>query len=280
MFTVQKKSAIIQAVKFPDSLQYRYAGIMKDIANILVLIPCHNEQDRISNVIREVRKALPSADVVVVDDCSSDDSARVASQEGARILSLCSNLGYGAALETGYLYARKKGYEIVLQMDGDGQHQADQLQFILEPLSSGTADITIGSRYLADTGKISTTLTRRLGHKIFSAIVLILSGLHISDPTSGFQGLNRSALALFSSGIFPCDFPDSDIILMAKLSGLRIKEVPAKMKERSGGESMHSGFMPLYYGVKMLLSIFIVLLNSHIWRSWRKQNIEGPRLSN
>lgn len=215
---------------------------------------------------------MPSTDIVVVDDFSSDDSVAEAFQAGTKVLSLCANLGYGAALETGYLFAIKNNYETVLQMDGDGQHQADQLPCLLEPLAGGFADIVIGSRYMSDTGMISTTLARRFGHRIFSGIIFLLSGMKISDPTSGFQGLNKNALALFASGIFPCDFPDSDVILMAKLCGLRIKEIPARMQERISGESMHSGFKPIYYGLKMLLSILIVLLNFNVWKTWRQKH--------
>ncbi|MDD4873169.1 MAG: glycosyltransferase family 2 protein [Kiritimatiellae bacterium] len=240
---------------------------------ILVLIPCHNEQGRIEKVISQVKNIMPSTDIVVVDDCSSDNSVAEAFQAGAKVLSLCTNLGYGAALETGYLFAIKNNYETVLQMDGDGQHQADQLPCLLEPLAGGLADIVIGSRYMSNTGTTATTLTRRFGHRIFSGIIFLLSGMKISDPTSGFQGLNKNALALFASGIFPCDFPDSDVILMAKLCGLRITEIPARMQERISGESMHSGLKPIYYGLKMLLSILIVLLNFNVWKTWRQKHL-------
>ena len=242
---------------------------------ILVIIPCHNESGRIGNVIRQIKQALPVADIAVIDDASTDDSQVEALREKAVVLSHCTNLGYGAALETGYLYANDKGYITVLQMDGDGQHQADQLPNLLALITQGAADIVIGSRYTEGTSMQSATLIRRIGHKLFSYIIFVLCGLKISDPTSGFQALNRKALALFSSGSFPCDFPDSDVILMAKMSGLRIREVPTRMLPRSGGESMHSGFKPIYYGIKMLLSIFIVLINFKIWRSW-KQRTAAP----
>jgi len=241
---------------------------------ILVIIPCHNESGRLENVIRQVKQHLPSADIAVIDDASTDTSAEEALRANGVVLSHCTNLGYGAALETGYLYASDNGYKIVLQMDGDGQHQADQLSNLLAPITDGSADIVIGSRYTAGTSMQSATLIRRIGHKLFSCIIRVLCGLEITDPTSGFQALDRKALALFSSGNFPCDFPDSDVILMAKMSGLRIREVPARMLPRSGGESMHSGLKPLYYGIKMLLSIFIVLINFHTWRSWKNRKGE------
>ena len=225
---------------------------------ILVIIPCHNESGRLENVIRQVKQHLPSADIAVIDDASTDTSAEEALRANGVVLSHCTNLGYGAALETGYLYASDNGYKIVL----------------LAPITDGSADIVIGSRYTAGTSMQSATLIRRIGHKLFSCIIRVLCGLEITDPTSGFQALDRKALALFSSGNFPCDFPDSDVILMAKMSSLRIREVPARMLPRSGGESMHSGLKPLYYGIKMLLSIFIVLINFHTWRSWKNRKGE------
>lgn len=238
---------------------------------ILILIPCHNEQGRIGHVIGEIRKSIPAADIAVIDDCSSDGSAIEAAAGGAKVLPLCTNLGYGAALETGYLYAVRKGYDIVLQMDGDGQHRADQFPALLRPIQEGEADMVIGSRYMSNSARASAGPVRRLGHKVFAGIIFTLSGMRITDPTSGFQALNNRALELFASGNFPCDFPDSDVILMAKMSGLRIREVPAIMQERSGGESMHSGLKPVYYSIKMLLAIAIVLLNRQLWMTWRRK---------
>jgi len=249
-------------------------SILADVSGnrILVLIPCFNEQGRIGNVITNVKHAITTADIAVVNDCSSDNSAEEAIACGATVLSHCYNLGYGASLETGYLYAMEKGYDIVLQMDGDGQHQADQLSALLAPIVDSSADIVIGSRYKAGAPDGNVTAIRKLGHRIFAGIIFILVRMKLSDPTSGFQALNRKALDLFSSGNFPCDFPDSDVILMAKMSGLNIREVPTRMMPRSGGESMHSGLKPIYYGMKMLLSMFIVLLNFHIWQSWKKDH--------
>lgn len=230
-----------------------------------------NEEGRIGNVVRSVKSAFPQADVAVVDDASTDKSATEACDAGALVLSHGCNLGYGAALETGYLYAVRSGYDILLQMDGDGQHLADQLAVLLPPIQSRSADIVIGSRYLGGSARESTTRIRRIGHRLFACILFLLTRLRVTDPTSGFQGLNRSALALFSSGVFPCDYPDSDVVLMAWMSGLRIQEVPVKMMGRVGGKSMHSGIEPLYYGVKMILSMFIVLLNFRLWRQWRSR---------
>lgn len=237
---------------------------------IVVIMPCHDEEGRIGPVVSSVRSILPEATVIVVDDSSSDNSEAEAVAAGATVLPHVCNLGYGAALETGYLYAEKIGADVVLQMDGDGQHLAGELPALLKELETGGADIVIGSRYLSHSEAETTTLMRRIGHKVFAAIVRILCELKLTDPTSGFQGLSCRAIHLFSSGVFPCDYPDSDVILMAHMAGLKIREVPAVMKPRHGGTSMHAGMVkPVYYGMKMLLSMLVVLLNFSSWKKWR-----------
>ena len=238
--------------------------------NVLVIIPCFNEEGRIGEVVRAVQHEMPGCDIAVVNDSSTDNTAREAAAAGAVVLSHGSNLGYGGALETGYKYAVRRGYDVALQMDGDGQHRPDQMKTIFAPVDCGEADVVIGSRYDAN-GKPSfdIPLARRLGHRFFSILLKMATGRRFNDPTSGFQCLNKEALRLFSSGVFPCDYPDSDVILMAERCGLRIQEVHVGMCERQGGVSMHSGLKPLYYGVKMLVSMFIVLLNRNKWRRWR-----------
>jgi glycosyltransferase involved in cell wall biosynthesis len=239
--------------------------------NILILIPCFNEQGRIGAVIDSLNNEMPDCDITVINDASTDNTAAEASAKGATVLSHSCNLGYGAALETGYQYAIRYGYDIALQMDGDGQHQTDQLRKILAPVVKGEADITVGSRYDNNgTASLQMPLVRRFGHRLFSILLGILTGMRFNDPTSGFQCLNSKALKLFSCGVFPCDYPDSDVILMAQRCGLRIKEINVQMKERQGGTSMHAGMKPFYYGLKMFLSIFIVLLNRNKWQAWKK----------
>ena len=242
---------------------------------ILILMPARNEQGRIGVVIGAARRTVPGADLVVVNDDSSDATAAEALAAGAIVLPHPVNLGYGAGLETGYTYAVRNGYDLVLQMDADGQHVADELPFLLAPLLSGRADLVLGSRFLGPgtCGKIPTV--RRMGQRFFAGILHLLTGQRFTDPTSGFQGLNGRTLALFSSGVFPCDYPDADVLLMAHRAGLNITEVPVVMRPRTGGTSMHSGLKPLYYGIKMLLSLFIVLLNSGLWHAWCLQH-PGP----
>jgi len=250
---------------------------LEEAPHLLVLVPCLNEQGRIGRVICSVRRVLPGAAVVVIDDASSDESSSEARSAGAIVLSHGCQLGYGAALETGYAFALKGKYDIVLQMDGDGQHLADELPKLLTPLQEGAADIVLGSRHLDPAGMRPLSPVRRIGQLLFSGMMFLFSGLRLSDPTSGFQGLTRDALRLFASGVFPCDYPDTDVLLMARMAGLRIRETPVSMEQRAGGKSMHSGFKPLYYGIKMFLSMGIVLLNFREWLKWRKSGLPRTR---
>ena len=238
---------------------------------MIVIIPAHNETGRIGNVIRSVRQTLPAADIAVINDSSSDTTSDEALEAGAMVLPLAVNLGYGAALESGYMYALNNDYDIVLQMDGDGQHLASELPAILQPVLDGAADMVIGSRYLAAGKPYQCPAIKRIGQRLFGSILRVLTGRTFTDPTSGFQALGRTAIRFFAGGVFPCDYPDADVLLMAHLAGLRISEVPARMVTRSGGQSMHAGLKPVYYGMKMFLSIFVVMLNFHVWQEWRNR---------
>jgi glycosyltransferase involved in cell wall biosynthesis len=241
------------------------------LQRIVVIFPAKDEQGRIGPVLDSVHRVLPGADRVVISDGSSDATAREAALAGARVLPHAVNLGYGASLETGYRHAVGQGYDGLLQMDGDGQHLAEELPRLLDPILRGEADMVIGTRHgAAGPGRAASPL-RFAGQRFFSALLLMLTGRWFTDPTSGFQALGPRALRFFASGVFPCDYPDADVLLMAHLAGLRVVEVPVKMQPRVGGRSMHAGLKPLYYGIKMVLSLFVVLLNTATWRDWRRQ---------
>ena len=167
------------------------------------------------------------------------------------------------------MYALENAYDNVLQMDGDGQHIAEEANKIIAPVVNGEADIALGSRYLENNG-YRTSFLRRLGQRFFSLIYKMITGCYISDPTSGFQCLNRKAIKFNLSGIFPDDFPDVDVLLMAHFAELRIKETAVRMLDRSGGTSMHAGLRPVIYVMKMLFSLFIVVLNAKQLRNYGK----------
>lgn len=228
----------------------------------LVLIPACNESESIGPVLAGVRRELPDADLLVVDDGSSDDTAHVVRAHGGRVLHHPFNLGYGAALQTGYHYARQHGYELLVQLDADGQHDPGSLPALLAPLqpdASGTpaADLVVGSRYRSGTPPPTSRL-RRFGSLVFSWLVTRWTGYHITDPTSGFQAMNARALDHLTLDHFPEDYPDADVLITLARAGLRLVEVPVRMHPRLKGVSMHRGGRAAYYAYKMLLNLALL----------------------
>ncbi len=236
------------------------------MAEYLVLIPAFNEEKRVSSVIQGVKKFFPQADVLVVDDGSSDETRGCAIDAGAKVISHPFNLGYGTALQTGYIYALKREYATLVQMDGDGQHDPSSIVELLTGIQSGEADIVIGSRFLKTLHfapgfrGYPTPFVRKLGMKLFSMITSAITRQKITDSTSGYQAMNRRVLEWVSSDKFPWDYPDADVIIMLHRAGFRIMEVPVRMVPRETKKSMHSGWKPLYYVFKMFLSILLALM--------------------
>ncbi|MBW2109791.1 MAG: glycosyltransferase family 2 protein [Deltaproteobacteria bacterium] len=234
---------------------------------VLVVIPAFNEQDRIGHVITDIRKVEVPMDIAVIDDGSRDTTALVAKLNGAKVIRLSSHLGYGAALQTGYKYAYQQGYDFVVQLDGDGQHDPSYIPELLKVVMSGGADLVLGSRFLersAQTKQPSNHyapgVLRKLGIKLFAWLTSLLVGFKITDPTSGYQALNRRLITFFIRDFFPSDYPDADVILIAHRAGFVIKEAPIVSYERDIGKSMHRGLKPAYYTFKMFLSIFMTML--------------------
>jgi glycosyltransferase involved in cell wall biosynthesis len=227
--------------------------------NILVVIPALNEAEQIAHVVQQVKKEVPEALVLVVNDGSTDQTEQKALAAGAKVLSHPFNMGYGVALQTGYKYALKYGYNYVLQMDGDGQHDPRYLQVLLKEVKEGKIDMAIGSRFLGE-GEYQVPLLRRMGMWLFGFIASRLSGQKITDPTSGYQALSQRAIEFCTRDVFPGDYPDADVLVMLHRAGLRFREVPVGMHPNLNGRSMHSGLKPLYYIYKMLLSIMLNLM--------------------
>ena len=235
-------------------------------AKTLVIIPAYNEEKSIGSVVQRVKECLPEAEVLTVDDGSSDHTQWKAMEAGAKVLSHPFNLGYGSALQTGYRYALRKAYGELVQMDGDGQHDPSFIPQLLAVIRKGEADIAIGSRFLptpvigSENQPYRAPFIRRLGMKFFGAISSLLIQQKVTDPTSGYQAMNRRVLEWVSSDQFPCDFPDADVIIMLHRAGFRIREVAVQMFENRDKKSMHSGWKPLYYVFKMFLSILVTLM--------------------
>jgi glycosyltransferase involved in cell wall biosynthesis len=227
---------------------------------ILIAIPAYNESGRVGPVVRDVRAVLPAADVLVVDDGSADDTAAEAAEAGALVLSLPVNSGYGAALQTAYKYAARHGYDIVGQIDADGQHRAEYLEPMLATLRADAAvDVVIGSRFLDRDGHYKPSAARRAGIALFGRIATLVTRQHVTDPTSGFQVMRASVARFFCTDVYPADYPDVDILILLYRSGYRVREVPVQMRA-STNVSMHAGHRSLYYIYKMFLSILVTLL--------------------
>jgi glycosyltransferase involved in cell wall biosynthesis len=229
---------------------------------ILVIIPALNEEERIATVVRQVKEQVPEAQILVVNDGSSDQTEQRALAYGAKVLSHPFNMGYGVALQTGYKYAFKNGFDYLLQMDGDGQHDPRSLRALLEEVEGGEVDVAIGSRFLG-MGEYHVPLLRRIGMLFFGFLASRLNGQRITDPTSGYQALGRRAIEFYTRDGFPGDYPDADVLVMLHRAGLRMREVRVAMRSNSNGRSMHSGLTPLYYIYKMLLSIILNLLRKN-----------------
>ena len=222
----------------------------------VLVIPAYREASRVGNVVREVLRQGLGIDVLVVDDGSPDDTASEAKAAGARVVSHPYNLGYGSALHTGYCFAVRQGYERVLQMDADGQHDAAMLPRLLAALEAG-ADVVLGSRYLEGEPPPSS-FARRVGTRLFATIATLWIGTRITDPTSGFQALSRRAIESVVNDGFPEDYPDTDVLVEHHRRGLLLVEVPVHMHARKGGLSMHRGARIAYYGYKMLLTLLLL----------------------
>ncbi|MCP4349058.1 MAG: glycosyltransferase family 2 protein [Desulfobacterales bacterium] len=227
-----------------------------------VIIPAFNEEDNIASVIDGIKK-YSDADIIVIDDGSKDITVEKASQAGAFVIPHPFNMGYGVALQTGYKYAVKKKYDFLLQIDGDGQHNPNTIPEFFRLVESGECDVVIGSRFLIkenyDVGILKT-----LGFYLFRYVIRIITNRQITDPTSGYQCLNRKVFKLFTDDTFPWDYPDTNIIIMLHRMGFIVKEIPVSMNPNPLGRSMHRGLFNIsYYFFKMFLSIFIILIREN-----------------
>jgi glycosyltransferase involved in cell wall biosynthesis len=222
----------------------------------VAIVPAFNEARALPELAEAFREHAPACDVCVVDDGSTDDTARVAASLGFFVLRLPVNLGIGGAVQAGYLWALEGGYDVAVQVDGDGQHDPAYLGDLVAPIEAGTADVVIGSRFLADGGFRSTAL-RRAGIKYLSWLLLARCGARVTDTTSGFRAAGRRAIELFAR-YYPSDYPEPEAIALAKRAGLRLSEVAVRMSERAHGRSSITAFRTLYYLVKVSLALVLL----------------------
>jgi glycosyltransferase involved in cell wall biosynthesis len=222
------------------------------------IVPAYNEAGSVGAVVSEIREADPELAVVVVDDGSTDATAELAAAAGATVLSLPYNLGIGAAVQTGLQYACEHDFDVAVQIDGDGQHDATELEQLLAPIVAGTADIAVGTRF-AGQRLYRPSMARRIGIALFARLVSLIVRQRVTDTTSGFRALNRRGIDLFASD-YPHDYPEVEATVLVFRHRLRMVEVPVAMRQRETGRSSITVFRSLYYMGKVSLALFVGLL--------------------
>lgn len=228
---------------------------MESEKNILVIIPAFNEEGSVGKVVEEVKTLLPEIDALVVNDGSSDLTSEIAKAKGAIVLDLPFNLGIGGAMQAGYKYAYEKGYDIAIQVDGDGQHDPREIPKLLKVLDKEKVDVAMGSRFIGDS-EYRASMMRRLGSLILAGVISIIVGEKLTDPTSGFRAANRRAIQLFSVN-YPQDYPEPEAMVLLHQYRLKMKEIPVKIEQRYSGESSITKLRSIYYMIKVLLAIFV-----------------------
>ena len=223
----------------------------------VAIVPAYNEAGSVAQVISEIRAADPAMDVVVVDDGSGDATASIASRAGAVVLRLPFNLGIGGAVQTGYRYALENGYQIAIQVDGDGQHLPTEIPKLLEPILSGRADMVVGTRWRGE-GDYRAPLGRRIGIELFARLVSLIVRQRVTDTTSGFRAVNRTGIRLFAVD-YPHDYPEVETTVLVFRHRMRMVEVPVVMRERAAGQSSITLFRSVYYVVKVTLALLVGL---------------------
>lgn len=232
---------------------------MKD-NKVLFVIPAHNEEKNIKNVIKDIKTSVSYADIVVINDWSSDKTKSIVEKEDVTLLNMPFNVGYAMAVQTGIKYAYEKDYDYVIQFDGDGQHIASEAEKLLNKCIKTNANIVIGSRFLKPTD-YSHPFFRRVGTKFFSIIIKMFCKKRITDPTSGFQCLDKKVIERYSKMQGYPEFPDANLIIEMLLNGYEIEEESVIMKENNTGVSMHGGiYKPFKYMVKMIYTITFILI--------------------
>ena len=220
----------------------------------LVIVPAYNESENIRKVVASLVKA--GYDYVVVNDGSSDNTAEICRSEGFNFLDLKENLGIGGAIQAGHRYALANGYDVDIQFDGDGQHDVNCIPDLLR-LVEGGADLAVGSRFLEPGEGFKSTFMRRVGIKWLSGVIRLVSGLRVTDPTSGFRATGGRALAAFCKD-YPADYPEPESIVAAKRKGMVVAETQVTMHERQGGQSSIGAISSVYYMVKVTFAIVLV----------------------
>jgi glycosyltransferase involved in cell wall biosynthesis len=228
----------------------------------LAIVPALNEAASIARTVAEIREHAPGFDVVVLDDGSTDETAALAVAAGANVIAMPFNVGIGGAMQCGYMYARDHCYEVAVQVDGDGQHDARDIPRLLAELTAEPqVEMVTGSRFLGQEQGYRSSAPRRVGIRLFAAIISTITRQRVTDPTSGFRMSGRSAIELFARD-YPHDYPEVEAIILLHTNRLRIRELPVTMRPRAGGQSTIRRVVPFYYMVKVLLAVFVAMLRA------------------
>ena len=224
----------------------------------IVIIPAYNEISNIRTTVQDILDHAPGFDYVIINDCSQDGTMRFCTEQGMNIINLPVNLGIGGAVQTGYLYAWRNGYDVAVQFDGDGQHDASYLGEMADFLREQQADMVIGSRYIKKEGFQSSGI-RQFGIRYFSALIKLLTGKRVTDPTSGMRMVNRDVMKIYSED-YPVDYPEPESVVTILRMGKKVSEIPVIMLARQGGVSSISPRKAVYYMIKVTLAILMECL--------------------
>lgn len=240
------------------------AGTQERRSDVLVMVPAYNEEESIGAVLEDLASNPVPLDLLVINDGSVDRTSCLARAQGrAHVIDLPKNLGVGGAVQTGFKYAARNGYNLALQFDGDGQHLATEIPALLQALRDSEVDMAIGSRFLEDPAGDRSTFSRRIGIRLFQVVNSLLIGQRVTDNTSGFRAYNRRAIE-FLAHHYPVDYPEPEVVILLGKNHFRITEVPTKMRKRQGGGSSIAGVTGVYYMVKVLLAILMTALRKPV----------------
>ena len=221
----------------------------------IIIIPAYNEEENIERTVNAIQKSAQGFDYVIINDCSTDNTRKICEEKEFNIVNLPINLGIGGAVQTGYKYAYENGYDVAVQVDGDGQHDPEFLNTMADYLIEHQVDMVIGSRFIEKKG-FQSSITRRMGIQFFSKLIKVLTGKKITDPTSGLRMIGRNVMEIFSED-YPRDYPEPESIVAVLRKNMKIEEITVVMLERQGGVSSISPKKSIYYMIKVTLAILI-----------------------
>lgn len=235
-------------------------------SKILLIIPAYNEEKNIKNTYEEIQKYNKKhhqhLECIVINDGSVDNTKKVLEENNIPHINLIHNLGIGGAVQTGYKYALEKEYDIAIQFDGDGQHDVNYVEKLIQPILDGEADFTIGSRFIEDISEFKTSRMRRVGIKVLTFFIKWTSKFELKDTTSGFRAANKKVIKEFASS-YPQEYPEPITTVTLVKKKYKVKEIAVNMKERIAGKSSIHTWKDAYYMINVCLSILIVGLRRY-----------------